>query len=244
MHITRDMSIIGFPALEVRSLLQRAAQRPWGFGRDLVEEVWRVDADRAQAIVQALQAEGYIEPIPVRQTDTERWETTVKGNALANASAAPPIVRATADRAVADLVARAAQVNASPDYAFLVERLTLFGSYLGDGATVNDVDVAVDLRPRHTDPKRQRQHEDQRIMAAFAAGRSFSTIIAQLAWPVQEVYLLLKHRSRTLSLHDERQHAVLLAAVPTRVVYERARLAEEPSEGTPSTMPLTDTAPQ
>lgn len=224
MRITRDQVICGYPALEVRALLQRASQQPWGFGCALVQDAWHVSAPTARALLQALQAEGYVEPVTVKAPDHEQWRTTLTGNALANASAASPIARATADRVVTELLARAEQVNANPDYAYYVERLTLFGSYLGTAPTVGDVDVAVYLTLRHTDQELQRQLEDQRIDAACAAGRYFSTSIDQIIWPWYEVVLFLKHRSRTLSLHEERQERPLLARIPTKVIYERAQV--------------------
>ncbi len=55
------------------------------------------------------------------------------------------MARATADRAVSALLQRVRQVNADEDVAYVVERMILFASYLGDAPTVSDVDVAVQL---------------------------------------------------------------------------------------------------
>ena len=55
------------------------------------------------------------------------------------------MARATAARAVDALMERVRQINADENLAYVVERVILFGSYLGDAPTVNDVDVAVQL---------------------------------------------------------------------------------------------------
>src|SRR5947208_5083131 len=76
------------------------------------------------------------------------YELTDQGTRLAQASAAAPLRRATAERKLREFMARVEQVNQSEEFAYRVNRVVLFGSYLTDAERVNDIDVAVELAPR------------------------------------------------------------------------------------------------
>ena len=58
------------------------------------------------------------------------WVTTVKGNALANASFGKPISRATATRLLSQVIDRARAYNADPARLLTVAEIVIFGSYL------------------------------------------------------------------------------------------------------------------
>jgi hypothetical protein len=64
----------------------------------------------------------------------DHWEATAKGHALAMATAASPLRRATAEKLVAEVVDRARMVNRDRDLAYRVHLLVVFGSFVsGDG---------------------------------------------------------------------------------------------------------------
>ena len=62
-----------------------------------------------------------------------RARTTVRGNALAQASFSRPIGDATAERHLTQVVERAAAYNADPGYLLTVKEIAVFGSYLDAG---------------------------------------------------------------------------------------------------------------
>jgi predicted nucleotidyltransferase len=148
-----------------------------------------------------------------------RWRTTIKGNALAQASAAAAVSRKTADRAVGALLERVRQVNTDEKLAYIVEQVILFGSYLGDAPKVNDVDVAVQLRRRSDDDAQFLRQCSKRVQQALRDGRVFRSSVEQVLWPQLEIARMLKSGSRVLSLHDAELEALLLEQPSTRVIY-------------------------
>lgn len=129
------------------------------------------------------------------------FEVAERGLALANATAAKPIYRRTAERVLREFMDRVNTVNASKEYAFRITSVVLFGSMLSCSDRLGDVDVAIDLKPRISDPIRRRQFCDRRRRFAQEQGRTFSSPTSCALWPRDEVLLRLKARSRSLSLH-------------------------------------------
>jgi predicted nucleotidyltransferase len=64
---------------------------------------------------------------------------------LAKRNKGKQIRRATADRLLADFLRRVEQVNRNEEFAFFVEEVRLFGSYLRGEEMVGDVDVAFSM---------------------------------------------------------------------------------------------------
>src|SRR4051794_32850685 len=222
MHIDAQAVFAGQPILQIRKLLRRARARS-RFTQRLIADVLGVDGATAAVVLRSLFENGYIERPKGATTDGE-WRTTVKGNALAQASAGLPVTRATAGRAIDGLLQRVRQINAAEEFAYVVEQVILFGSYLGDAPTVNDVDVALQLRRRSDDDARYLRQSSERIAYALDQGRVFRNITERVMWPRLEICLLLKSGSRVIKLHDAELEASLLRQGPTRVVYP------EPSE--------------
>jgi predicted nucleotidyltransferase len=79
-------------------------------------------------------------------SESPAWSTTIKGNALAMASAAGPVLRKTAERLLAEFLDRVKEVRESDTYLYRVKRVILFGSMLDqDRSHVNDIDLVVEL---------------------------------------------------------------------------------------------------
>jgi hypothetical protein len=189
-----------------------------GCTQQLVEQVLGVDGTTAAAVLRSLIEEEYLE-CDDQDTAGARWRTTIRGNALAQASAAAPVTRATAARAVDALLHRVRQINADEELPYVVEQVILFGSYLGDGPTVNDVDVAVRLRRRSADDVHFQRQCRERVRRARSGGRTFRSTIDQVLWPQLEIMRILKSGSRVLSLHDAELETELLLAGAMDVVY-------------------------
>jgi hypothetical protein len=110
--------------------------------------------------------------------------------------------RSTAEKMLADLLSRAAAINASDDFAYRISHLAVFGSYLRNADRLGDLDVCYRLAPRDLPGSdAQEAREKKRFDLAKQAGRRFSGI-ARYCWPQLEVVQLLKASTPRLSLHD------------------------------------------
>lgn len=228
MRIQPGEMIAGQPALAVRKLMQVGrAFGPTTSGNPIstIAEVLGVDRSMATQIYEELYREGYLEPVPENHLFYEKpghWFTTIKGNALAQASTRKPIKRQTAERLIEEFLARVREVNTG-DYIYLVRRVILFGSCLQDqreAPTVGDVDLSIELVARYSDPHQQFAAHNARVEAAMQAGRVFGDTMRMLFWSEQEVWLKLKNRSPSLSLHNEEREQVLHRDIPSSVIYE------------------------
>jgi hypothetical protein len=213
MRITRDMTIVGVPAVKLRDTFKRLGSI-WS-EKDLATLLGEeVDGHR---LTLDLLAEGYVEP--AEGFGGKLFTTTIKGCALALATAAKPIRRATAERLVREVLERAEAVNADGRYLYGVGKILAFGSYLTDCPTLGDVDLAVELKSRHPDQDTLPEKLLSYSKAAEVGGRQFASFFDRLSWPTDEIYRLLKGSSTAISLHTTDDH-VLLTANP-RVIYEQ-----------------------
>ena len=96
---------------------------------------------------------------------------TLDGGTYCQASAAPPIFRATAERKLAEFMERVHRVHADEHYLYCVRRVLVFGSFLTDAPKLNDVDLAIDLARRFADREVQMAKEREKSAQAEAAGR-------------------------------------------------------------------------
>jgi predicted nucleotidyltransferase len=115
------------------------------------------------------------------------FELTCHGQNFANASASKPIHRKTADHVLAEFMQRMERVNATSEYLYRVDTAILFGSMLSDVERLGDVDVAVNLEPKVRDEVAFKEWQMARRRAAQIGGRSFSSHVAWLYWPKEEV---------------------------------------------------------
>lgn len=201
-RIALDQQIGGQPIARVRDFFR--TYRRQEITASSIEHHFALSRPRARTLSTVLERAGYLEPASgTRGYRSERaWTTTRLGEQLANATAAPPITRQTADRLLGELLERIRAVNEGP-YAYRVQRAFVFGSYLlPERDRLGDLDVALDLRPRFPDASEQAWYERERIALALSTGRSFRNIFAEVRWPINEVILHLRQRRRALSLHN------------------------------------------
>lgn len=215
MNIVRGQQICGIEVLRLRDALR--ASYPGPVTPDHVADRLEVTISAAAELCRCLAGEGYLErhgSDPIQAS----YEFTAKGAALRNASAAKPVRRETADRHLAAFMDRVAAVNSDDSLSYVVARVVLFGSMLGDARTVSDVDLAVELRRRTVDGEAASRRDDERRELAATQGRTFKTFVDELVWPEREVMLLLKGRSPVISLTTTRDG--ILATTATRVLFE------------------------
>lgn len=199
MRIVSDQLIAGYPALEVRDFVKR--YRFTGFFTEAAEFDLALRPKTAAVFLNKMVKLGFIRGTG-RSNNRRSFEVTSNGQVLANASAARPIHRRTAERVLAQFLERVHRVNSTQAYAYRVETVVLFGSMLTDTERLGDVDVAIRLEPKVIDENAQERRCVARRIAAEAKGRNFYGVLDWAMWPMQEILLQLKARSTSLSLHD------------------------------------------
>jgi len=216
MRITTDDEVAGRPARQVRDAL-RYCRSDQGFTTEQLARHLGVSDAEGHRMAAALVAEGFVE---AWTQDHRDWRTTTAGNALSMATAAKPVSRATAQRALDAFLVRVAEVNGSPAYLWRVDRVVLFGSFLDpERDPVGDVDLAISLSMKNQDSDTRMAEVREHTRAAMAGGRHLPTFISQLLWPKNEVLLYLKSRSRVLSLIDDDDD--ILNQTTCHTLYER-----------------------
>jgi predicted nucleotidyltransferase len=215
MYIDPKSQIAGVPALQVRDFLHRKNGFEWA--GDAIAASLHLAGSRAEELLSELLRLGYIEPGMTHQ-GKPFYRRTLSGSTFALASAAHPLTRKTADKKLAEFLDRVRAVNANPDLAYRVHKVLLFGSYLTEQERINDIDVAVELVFRETERSKREAALDARVQVAIQAGRQFVDYMHQLAWPFEEVLLLLKSRSRAISLHLA--HDPILEQTESRVIFQ------------------------
>ena len=198
MRVSKSDTICGLAAPTARQLMRAYYDdRPV----EVACDVLGVNQDAAQDQMRAFEAAGYVERSGLAHARGDWWATTVKGNALANASFGKPISRATATRLLGQVIDRARAYNADPSRLLTVTEIVAFGSYLDPAADpLGDLDLAVSTVRRDTDGQR---YVDKVLEYARASGRSFSAFHDRLFWPARELRMILKNRSSALSITDE-----------------------------------------
>jgi predicted nucleotidyltransferase len=217
MQIDSKALFAGHPILKIRKLLRDA--RVWGFVVQTVEQSLNLNGEEAQSVINELEKQGYIQ----RDADyaqTSKWQNTIKGNALANASAAKPISRKTAEQRLEAFLERVQHVNNICEFVYTVEKVVLFGSYLQDTPTVSDIDLAIRLARKYGDSEQHMAACRERVRFAKEQGRYFSIFVEELGWPREEVLRFLKSRSRAISLHDLDTEEYWLSGADSKVIFE------------------------
>lgn len=195
MRLDPSDAIARIPILEVRRLFRTLNA---GMRVEDVADQLDLEVRAARQLVDALQR---LDLLALVSSNPDVWAPTVKGNALAGATALPPMTRKTAEGLLAKFLRRVQQINASEEYLYTVSRVDVFGSYLSNRPTLNDLDLAIELQPRESDPDKHFDACEAECRAAYAAGRRFPSYADQLGWPEEKVRRFLKARSPRLSLH-------------------------------------------
>src|SRR5947207_9206274 len=154
MRITADQTIAGYPAVLIRLLMRKTVGGP--ITLRAVRLVLQCSDSEADCVLNRLQKDGFIESVG------GRLEPSTNGSALAMATAAQPLRRATASRLVADVVERARALNTDDNWAYRVEKVVVFGSYARGVDRPSDVDVACELRPRWRSERQRAQEQVRR----------------------------------------------------------------------------------
>lgn len=171
MRIERNQIIAGHPAVEIRRLMRDYLDRPVRIER--LANLPACSLLASASTLKALEREGFLERVG------NVLKPSLKGSALAQASAAPPLCRSTAERLVSQVVDRATSINSADIFAYRVRTLVIFGSFLTGADRINDVDVACELVPRWNG---EEQDEAEQFSRSLHEGR-FRNASESAAWP-------------------------------------------------------------
>jgi len=231
MRIDPKRTIGGCPALVVRQTLRslRTCDR-WGIA-DL-ESAASLAPGTGRVLLKALQTEELIEA-----SETRAWTVTQAGRTFSSATAAKPVTRATAEKALAQFLERVTQVNRNPYFLAKVTRVVLFGSMLRpEVERLSDVDLAVGLAPKEVDFELAREQNLQRAEELANQGRRFRNFLEWEACWYWEAFRYLKGRSRVLALADYGTEKAFVLAVPHRfLIGEPEQIAPAPATPRPAT---------
>lgn len=156
MNIDPSEQLAGLPILEIRRLLRRLKQfhgilyLSYGGYVRLVQEILDISPYQARQVGKALKQERYVERYRGLDNKTY-WTTSLKGSALALASAARPLRRATAEKKLAEFLDRVRHVRDSPEFLYKVKKVVVFGSYLTSKERISDIDLGLSLSSKVQD---------------------------------------------------------------------------------------------
>jgi hypothetical protein len=171
-HARSPAPLPGIAPAAIRSFLVQAAELP-SWTADYLRKILAVDAAAANQVLLALEASGYIEPMPGKRGS---WRNTEAGNRMAGVSRAKPILRKTLDESLEALRDRICRVNHDPRFLYRVEKAVLFGPYLTDKQDrLKGLDVAIQFAPKEQDPARLEQLVQERAAEAERAGTHFKS---------------------------------------------------------------------
>ncbi len=200
MRIDLKGKVAGRSLREIRKLL-----RAVGVGScrlAFFAKVLKVPVGEAEQLVRRLERLGYLE-VDSTLPGARRWKATPQGRRLASATAAPPVHRRTAERALQAFLARAQEVNQNPYFLYRVRTVVVFGSFLTGRPYLSDLDLAIQLESKEPDPSRRVAAELTRIEEEVEQrGRRFDNLPAMYGWPQIEVLRFLRGRSRVIQIHD------------------------------------------
>lgn len=197
MRLSRSDHVAELPATDARKLMRRFGEaQPENRISDWIDTGSRTGTEVARAFADA----GYLRVRVVHDGETW-WETTIKGNALAQASFGRPITRATAQRHLAGVIDRAQRFNADASHLVDISELVVFGSYLNpDIQHLGDLDLGVTFRSRIPDTTSTGERTEILLSYAEASGRRFNHFLDMLAWPDHEALLTLRNRSAVINI--------------------------------------------
>ncbi len=224
MRIDPKGTVRGYSTLLIRQTLRRL-RGDYEWGVEALENAAKLTPGAGRAYAKALQAEGLIEV-----SRHGGWTVTQAGETLAVATAARPVTRQTAERALAQFLERVARVNDDPYFLARVTRVALYGSMLRpEVERLSDVDLAVQLVAKEPDFERLREANAERVEHLAILGQCFSNFLEeQFCWFL-ETFRFLKGRSRVISLADYTVEKSLVLAVPHRMLLgEPEELEPEP----------------
>jgi len=199
MRLQRGVAVAGLDPQHAR-LLAKACAVDWADAETVAARVGH-PVDSVRSGLDALTAHEFLITEPAAWDPCQPWwRTTIAGSALAMASFLKPISRAKVERLLAGVLERASAYDADDEKPYMIGEIAVFGSYLNPEAVdFGDLDLAVKFAPRAG----HRADSTELLAYARASGRSFSTLIQELAFAEHELLRILRNRSGYINVHTE-----------------------------------------
>jgi hypothetical protein len=217
MLVDWGSEICGIRMLEIRNLLERLAQRRFSCG-DLSCHL-RITNNEATVLLTALLASELVEMGPSDDDGkiVGQFSVTATGRRLAASRAVPRISRSKAEMLLGQFLDRVQSVNSNDEFAFCVDEVRIFGSYLDpDADHLGDIDLAAHIVLRRVAGRDASLYRRERE-------RFLNRRTANAAW--DEVATVLKARSPYISLTCI--STIELLSAQSRLVF-KANLANDP----------------
>jgi predicted nucleotidyltransferase len=172
MRIDPKGTIAGKPGLLVRDCLRTLRARiSWDM--PTLEMAASLKPGTGKSLLRALSAARL-----VKSAGRGWWAITSEGQRLSSATAAKPIMRRTAEKALHEFLARVEEVNRGARFLGRVNRVVLFGSMLCTNVDrVSDVDLAVEVLPKIADRERLAAKNRRRVQSLLDSGHVFRNIL-------------------------------------------------------------------
>jgi len=213
MRIDPNGKIGAYPAILVRKVLRHLRDQFRWSKAELVSAAG-LSPGRGASMVRALRSGGLIEA-----AGRGLWTVTQAGRTFSSATAAWPVSRATAEKALAKFLGRVSRVNEDPYFLAKATRVVLFGSMLrSEVDRLSDVDLAVGLTAKEADFDLARVQNEQRAEELEAQGHRFRQFLERECCGYLETFRFLKGRSRVIALADYNAEKSFIIAVPHRVL--------------------------
>jgi predicted nucleotidyltransferase len=196
IRIAQGQLIGGLPAKEVRDLLRKC---DGGFRLDWLQDIGLTQRE-SDRLIDGLVKDGFIKPSTTRISPAEPpwYELTDEGESLRRALAAKPISRKSAEIALKGFMERAHIVDDDARFLYRITAVVVYGSYIRGAERPADVDIAIDLERKIHDHKEFHAVCWQHF---YNSGRGYRRIGYEFDLPREEIYVFLRQRKRTLSLH-------------------------------------------
>lgn len=194
LDLTQTVGITTLKAL--RDFIRRHAHRD-RISERAVMETFGVRERDVKAVIMPWVEAGFVAVVKTDHPFETPYELTDLGRRLRNAKALKRIPRGRAEAIMKALLAKVQEVNATDDYAYVVDELRVFGSYLDpDAEDLGDIDVSAILELR-----RDEDIVEANLRRARASGKVMS-YLDELNYGETEVKRALKKVSRHISLHS------------------------------------------
>lgn len=216
MNIDRNAIIAGIPIITVRNFL-RDFRRYGSFSLQAMIKHFSLEPQSCAYLLKELIACGYIE-----ENSLNKYEVTVKGNALAQTKFVSRMNKAKADKIFGDFMKRVEKINEDDSYVYRVSKLILFGSYLNSAANdYGDIDIAYELKPKMCYFKTFNEVCQSIIDNAKENGKRFYSYLDEICYPETLVLQYLKSRSPYISLH--RPEEIRILAAPHKQIFPKLK---------------------
>lgn len=194
MRLAKDDVVCGLPAAQARDVMRL-------YGTPKPQYLLSEWAQDVESLARALESEGWFQRRYVAAGGEVWWETTIRGNALAQASFRRPISRATAERHLKSVIERAEAYNADEKHIYEIVQIVVFGSYLDRKLPqLGDLDLAIVTRVRTETGPTSSDLAKRALAYADASGRQFSTFFDKLNWAERELVQILRNRVAAISI--------------------------------------------